>query len=92
MLVAYFGENESQRCGVCDYCLERNKADVSDLEFDNIHEEVKSLLMKEPVSLHFLVDHIRPSNEKKALRVIEWLIDNEQIRYLEGDRLEWAAG
>ena len=32
---------------------------------------------------------IHPSNENKTMRVIEWLIDNEQIRYVEGDRLEW---
>lgn len=90
MLVAYFGETDTQRCGECDYCLERNKADVSDLEFDLIHKEVKTLLLKESIGLHELIEHIHPSNENKTLRVIEWLIDNEQIRYVEGNRLEWT--
>jgi ATP-dependent DNA helicase RecQ len=91
MLVSYFGESDTQRCGECDYCLERNKADVSDLEFDLIHGEVKSLLLKESIGLNELVEHIRPSNENKALRVIEWLIDNEQIRYIDDNKLEWAG-
>ncbi len=89
MLVAYFGETDTQRCGVCDYCLERNKADVSELEFESIHSEVKNILLKESVGLDELIGQIRPSNENKTIRVIEWLIDNEQIRYVEGNRLEW---
>jgi ATP-dependent DNA helicase RecQ len=87
MLVAYFGEMDTVRCGVCDYCLERNKADVSDFEFDRIHADVKSILVKHPVSLHELMEHIQPAGENKAIRVIEWMIDNEEIRYLDGDRL-----
>ena len=90
MLISYFGETDTQRCGECDYCLERNKADVSDLEFESIQSEVKTILLKESIGLHELIDHIRPSNENRTLRVIEWLIDNEQIRYVEGNRLEWT--
>jgi ATP-dependent DNA helicase RecQ len=90
ILVSYFGENDSNRCGVCDYCLERNKADVSDLEFNRIHQEVKTLLMKESIGLDELISHIQPANENKTIRVIEWLIDNEQIRYVNGNQLEWS--
>ncbi len=90
MLVAYFGETDTLRCGECDYCLERNKADLSDLEFDLIHNEVKSLLMKNSIDLNELIEQMNPSNEKKSLRVIEWLIDNEQIRYIDGNKLVWT--
>jgi ATP-dependent DNA helicase RecQ len=89
LLVNYFGEKDATRCGACDYCLERNKADVSDFEFDNIHDKVKALLLKESLGLDELIGHIRPDNENKTLRVIEWLIDNEQIRYLDDNRLQW---
>ena len=91
MLVKYFGETNSQRCGECDYCLQRNKADVSDLEFENIQAEVKVLLLKESVGLHELIEHIHPSNENKTLRVIEWLIDNGQIKFIDGNNLEWTS-
>ncbi len=39
----YFGE-ESDRCGSCDFCLERNELDMSKLEFDVILEEIKNIL------------------------------------------------
>lgn len=89
MLVAYFGESDTTRCGVCDYCLERNKADISDLEFEQIHSEVKTVLTNNSVSLQELINNIRPTGETKTIRVIEWMIDNEEIRYVEGNKLEW---
>lgn len=90
MLVSYFGESDTHRCGDCDYCLERNKADVSDLEFESIQAEIRITLLKGSIGLNELMEHIRPSNENRTLRVLEWLIDNEQIRYIEGNRLEWT--
>src|SRR4029077_7048505 len=36
MLLSYFGEEETVRCGICDVCLERNKLELSNLEFENI--------------------------------------------------------
>jgi ATP-dependent DNA helicase RecQ len=87
MLVAYFGEKDTVRCGVCDYCLERNKADLSDFEFDQIQANIKSVLMKNPIGLQELIEHIQPAGENKAIRVIEWMIDNEEIRYIDGDKL-----
>jgi ATP-dependent DNA helicase RecQ len=90
MLVAYFGETDTRRCGSCDYCLERNKANVSDLEFAQIQQEVKTLLLKDTITLHDLVENVYPSNDNKTLRVIEWMLDNKQIKYIEGNRLMWV--
>ena len=43
MLLEYFGE-ESDRCGTCDVCRERNELDLSKYEFDIILEEIKVIL------------------------------------------------
>ena len=42
-LLNYFGE-ESDRCGICDVCRERNELDLSKYEFDLILEDIKSVL------------------------------------------------
>jgi len=39
-LLDYFGE-ESDRCGICDVCRERNELDLSKYEFDLILEKRK---------------------------------------------------
>ena len=46
ILLGYFGE-ESDRCGTCDVCRERNELDLSKYEFDIILEEIKSLMSKD---------------------------------------------
>ncbi len=90
MLVNYFGETDALRCGVCDYCLERNKANLSDLDFETILGKVKTILLKDAMDVEELINQFHNEDEEKTLRVIEWLIDNEQIRYLDGNRLEWT--
>lgn len=87
MLVAYFGENNTERCGVCDYCLEKNKTGVSDLEFDEISSRIKNLLKGNHIGLSDIIIKMRPATEESTLKVIEWMVDNEVIFYVEGEIL-----
>jgi ATP-dependent DNA helicase RecQ len=48
MLLHYFGEEVNHRCGICDFCLRRNRLGLSDLEFSEVHARVKTLLAKNP--------------------------------------------
>ncbi len=89
MLLEYFGEIRDQRCGVCDYCLKRNKLEVSDLEFETIQTQVKSTLVSHSIELNELVSHIKESKHDKSIKVIEWLIDNQRISYAKGNLLKW---
>lgn len=89
MLLAYFGEKETVRCGICDVCLERNKLELSDLEFKNVSEQVKALLHKEPLSLSDIIHRVQQSREDKTLKTLQWLIDNGKLHYNEENLLEW---
>lgn len=89
MLLAYFGEIETVRCGICDVCLERNKLELSDLEFENISEQLKTALHKEPLSLSDLVHSVKQIREDKILKVVQWLMDNEKLKYNDENLLEW---
>lgn len=88
-LLSYFGETGSYRCGVCDTCLERNKLELSNLEFENVSEQVKHLLQKQPLFINEIVHGVQSSREDKTLKVIQWLIDNEKIKNNEEGKLEW---
>jgi len=89
MLLEYFGEVREQRCGVCDYCLKRNKLGVSDFEFETIQTQIKMTLVSHSLELNELVNHIKEAKQDKSIKVIEWLIDNERISYAEGNLLKW---
>jgi len=91
MLIEYFGERKDQRCGVCDYCLRRNKLDISDFEFESIESQIKMTLVDNTLELSDLVNHIKEAKQEKSLKVIEWLIDNERISYAKGNMLKWSG-
>lgn len=88
ILLTYFGENNTFRCGVCDVCLERNKLELSDIEFSAVSNQLKSLLQKEPMPLTALVNAVQGIREDKTIKVLQWLVDNKKIKTKE-NLLEW---
>lgn len=87
MLLKYFGEKNAPRCGRCDVCLERNKMNLNELEFEQIRVKVKELLQEKPMTLAELVFEAGHFGEAHLLMVIRWLEDkgavtrDEQMRY-----------
>jgi ATP-dependent DNA helicase RecQ len=81
LLLAYFGETDTYRCGVCDVCLERNKLELTDLDFDSISRQVQLLLGVHSLPLHELINNIQGYKEDKCIKVIQWLLDNGRLEY-----------
>ncbi len=82
MLLDYFGEKSNNRCGNCDICLERNKLELSKLEFDKVVELIKPVLKENPQSLEQLMSNIKTSvPEKRILKVVQWLRDHGKITF-----------
>lgn len=86
-LLDYFGE-ESDRCGKCDICRERNELDLSKYEFDLILDEVKQILMSETATAADLVKKI-DYPEENVVKVIRWLLDHNKIISDENHLLTW---
>ncbi|HNY01807.1 MAG TPA: ATP-dependent DNA helicase RecQ [Bacteroidales bacterium] len=84
-LLSYFGECDSKRCGTCDVCIERNKINLNEVEFDRIVETIKPLLKQKPCTVEELVTAAYPIQEDKVIRAVQWLTDNEKV-VQEGDR------
>jgi len=81
LLLAYFGETNTQRCNQCDVCLEENKQHLNNEEFDSISKQIQQLLAVHPMPLKQLVDAITESTEEKSLKTIQWMLDNNQMEY-----------
>ncbi|WP_367328602.1 ATP-dependent DNA helicase RecQ [Lentimicrobium sp.] len=92
MLIAYFGQSDSRRCGICDVCLERNKANLSELEFNNILEVIKPMLKEAPCSLKELTDACSRISEEKVINAVTWLTDNDKIDVLSDGFFRWSSG
>lgn len=88
MLMDYFGE-ESDRCGRCDVCRERNELDLSKYEFDLILDEVIAILKEKNPDAEELVKLI-DYPEDKVIKVIRWLLDHKKIIPGSDHKLSWV--
>jgi ATP-dependent DNA helicase RecQ len=79
LLLKYFGETDVMRCGICDVCLERNKINVSELEFNKILEKIKPALKQKPHAINELLFICKDFPEEKVINVLMWLVDNEKV-------------
>ena len=87
LLLQYFGETESVRCGKCDVCMARNELNVSKYEFDNISEQIKKVMVQ-PCFYEELLQKIE-GNSDNVVKIVRWLLENEKIVYRVDNRMEW---
>ncbi|MCX6301290.1 MAG: RecQ family ATP-dependent DNA helicase [Bacteroidia bacterium] len=87
ILLDYFGE-ESDRCGICDVCRERNELDLSKYEFDLILDEIKDVLVLQKPDARELVSKISHP-EEKVIKVLRWLLDHNKIIMDDKHLLSW---
>ena len=89
ILLEYFGEKESLRCGICDVCRNRNQLGLSKTEFDTwlgvIREELKTPQLQED-----LLFKLGPDNEQ-IRQVLRWLTDNLKVVRRIDNKLEWNS-
>jgi ATP-dependent DNA helicase RecQ len=90
ILLDYFGE-ESDRCGTCDICRERNELELSKYEFDLILEDIKAALSAGHPDAEELVKMIDHPVEK-VTRVLRWLLDHNKIIQDRDRKLSWKDG
>jgi len=87
ILLDYFGE-ESDRCGICDVCRERNELDLSKYEFDLILEEIKDVLAEQKTDARDLVSKVSHP-EEKVIKVLRWLLDHNKVIMDDKHLLSW---
>lgn len=87
-LLAYFGEDDVDRCGSCDVCVRRNDLSLNKYEFDIILNEIKNFVTLDPCLLNVLVDKIN-YDEHKIIKVVQWLFENKKMIYDDEQKLTW---
>lgn len=89
MLLNYFGQQETNRCGQCDVCLLRNKIALSQHEFDSVMQIIKPILSTQNMSLEELISKAKNVDENRLVKVVRWLIDTGKVTEF-GEQLIWV--
>ncbi len=89
-LLAYFGENSAPKCGICDVCTGRTRAEVSTSDFERYQEKIRMLLKIEALPLEQVVGSFAPNRQEQVLKVLEYLLD-EGFLEQQGEKLVWRG-
>jgi ATP-dependent DNA helicase RecQ len=83
MLLAYFDEDNADKCGICDVCLEekrqRNLAETT----DNITDEIAHLLSVDTLTIDGLMSSLKSGTEKDRIETIRLLLDVLSVGLIE---------
>jgi ATP-dependent DNA helicase RecQ len=86
ILLHYFGEKNFQSCNVCDVCLKNKEKNLNSNEFENIKNDINTLLHQSSITLEELIGNLK-YDEDKCLKTIRFMIDNEILKYDENMKL-----
>ena len=71
-------------------CVERNKLDISDLEFEKIKKSLEKILSEKEMISSEIVNTITDVREEKIIKVLQWLLDNDKIKLTE-NKYSWIV-
>ena len=88
LLLHYFGETKSEKCGICDVCRIEKRNAIKDKQFQEISKKIKYLLSDTEMNLRELCNSISNSNEQEIINILNFLFDNDKIIKF-GNKYQW---
>jgi ATP-dependent DNA helicase RecQ len=76
LLLSYFGQTDSHKCGHCDVCLARDKQELTDPDFREIRSLLEQILSSQSVLLSDLLPQL-PFPSDQVISAIRFLLDND---------------
>ena len=88
LLLRYFGERHSPRCGQCDHCLPVSE-ELTSSEFEEIRAALQTALGSEPQSVYYLLDRL-PFERGKSIQAIRFLTNEDPCFLLQDGFLSYV--
>lgn len=87
-LVRYFNELNTEACGVCDVCLAQKKQAQTEEELSQLlQQQITETVNAEKMTVEHLVRRLGKYKQDDALKVIRWMLENEQLQLDEQKRV-----
>jgi len=79
LLLDYFGEPESQTCGICDVCTGRNKSEMKVGLFENYEKKIRELLRRESLTAEEILQGFALKRQDTVAQVLNYLMDEGKL-------------
>jgi ATP-dependent DNA helicase RecQ len=91
-LVRYFNELNTEACGVCDVCLAQKKQAQTEEELSQLlQQQITETVNAEKMTIEHLVRRLGKYKQDDALKVIRWMLENEQLQLDEQKRVVFGG-
>ncbi len=90
LLLHYFGETESNKCGKCDYCINEKRQKIKETEYKEITNKLEKFLKDKELTIEEICVLIPNYNEQKLISIIQYLFDNDRVRKF-GNKYQWKS-
>jgi ATP-dependent DNA helicase RecQ len=72
-IASYFGESDSEACGICDNCVKKQKEKLSPAEFDAIYQKLKISAQHQSLTPAALFDQFADIHSEHLRKVIDFM-------------------
>ena len=81
MLLAYFGETESQPCGICDHCIQERKAtrQPQQDEEETLRARLLQIIRSHPCRAEELIEKTGSMEEEKIRNLLREMVDQHLV-------------
>ncbi|MET0461832.1 MAG: ATP-dependent DNA helicase RecQ [Chitinophagaceae bacterium] len=87
LIGVYFGDENIKECGICDNCLQRKRAAITNEEFSKIHQRILAFVQEDQVEVKALLEHLQDFRKEKAWKVIEFMQAEDKLRIEKDGRI-----
>jgi ATP-dependent DNA helicase RecQ len=90
LLLHYFGEQESNKCGKCDYCINEKRQKIKESEYKEITSKLEIFLKDKELTIEEICVLMPNYHEQQLISIIQYLFDNELVgKY--GNKYQWKS-
>ncbi|MEY4926950.1 MAG: hypothetical protein RI894_1386 [Bacteroidota bacterium] len=90
-LIAYFGEENTRKCGNCDVCLHEKRALRQHANYEAVNQRLLELLRENQLDMDMLLSFFSPSQQDLATKLFTYYLEEGTICETDDGILQWIV-
>ena len=90
LLLHYFGDENSKKCGKCDFCIYEKRQKIKEVEYQKITNQLATVLKNKELTIEEICTLLPSINEQQLINIIQFLFDNDKVGKF-GNKYQWKG-